>query len=680
MVGEGTDTMVVAKDLSISLETPPFMIQGDRSTLVAMVHNSTNQTLTAHLELNSGGLPISGAASQDVSVLPGAPTRVDWPFQAPAVGSYSPDVTVRSGALSDGVAGSLNVFAHGAAHSTWLAGTVLNQSVNAVTVDSGCLKTDTSLTVRLTPTLTSSLQPAVDYLASYPYGSSDSTVSALVADAVFYGARQKLNLSPSVCADIKDKASHCLLRAYREQQNDGGWGWFTTDESDCWMTAYAAYGLSEARSAGLPVNSAILSSALQATATLANRERLKSSSEADVSAIALSALVLAKEGAKKSATGNLKYLVNRWAANPRSEMYIDVATAALAEQAVGAPAALEEANALMAQLWSVSRQTGAMLSWTAEYHTSAQYAGEDSPDAATTAWAMLAAEEIDPGDLRIDQAARWLVSNRDDDHWCDSDATGIAVFALSNYLQNEHELTPSYIADVSVNGRQAGRTVFNSASIGSPDTVITIPGTNLRSGGNIIEIDKTGPGRLYYAVKLSQMIAVPSPKPPPSFFVAEFSRLLHPPQPIRVGSGGFHIKRVYMRLTSRRSFFWEDTVPKPDWDFENGDSILVRLIIDSARPASRIVVDEPVPPGCRIGEVSGEYEENWNNWWDYTDVRDNDIVFFIDDLTAGSNEIDYHLVANRAGEYDVMPTSLSSMVDPTVSAEGSASKVVVDGQ
>jgi uncharacterized protein YfaS (alpha-2-macroglobulin family) len=135
-----------------------------------------------------------------------------------------------------------------------------------------------------------------------------------------------------------------------------------------------------------------------------------------------------------------------------------------------------------------------------------------------------------------------------------------------------------------------------------------------------------------------------------------------------------------MRLTPRRSFLFEDTVPTPDTHLNTRDNVLVRLIIECKRASSRVAISEPVPAGCRIAEASGDEVDNWSNWWDYTDVRDDRVVFFISDLTPGEHEIDYHLTAQTPGVYDVMPTLLTSTVDPTLYAVGKSNRITVDAE
>jgi uncharacterized protein YfaS (alpha-2-macroglobulin family) len=91
-----------------------------------------------------------------------------------------------------------------------------------------------------------------------------------------------------------------------------------------------------------------------------------------------------------------------------------------------------------------------------------------------------------------------------------------------------------------------------------------------------------------------------------------------------------------------------------------------------------LIIEEPVPAGCEISEVSGDQEDSWSNWWDYTDVRDDKIVFFIGDLTRGRHEIDYHLRAATAGRFDIMPSSLTGSFDPTLHELGRTGQINVE--
>jgi uncharacterized protein YfaS (alpha-2-macroglobulin family) len=682
MVGKGVGQMEVNKDLTVRLQSPVFLVKGDKSTLIAMVNDNADRALYVKLHLLPGGLTVDGPLTQEFEVHPGIAQTITWPITGNTDADYQPEATVQSGALNDGVQATISSIPHGAEFTNWAAGTALHSAAESLNLNPRSIRSNSELTIRLTPTLASALPPAAEYLSSYPYGSTDATASALIADVTLYNERRAFNLSPEVSGDLLQKAQRAILRTYRLQQDDGGWGWFSTNTTDDpLMTGYATYALTIAKGAGLTVTKSILDAAVKECASLAESERSRRHvTDVNFDALSILSYVLAANGSPHGAEQNLHFMERKWLGDPTLIENSNVATAAIAEKMVGRPGSIEESRRLMAQLWSVGRETGGMVSWTDEYHSGARFAGEYDPDPEATAWALLAAQEITPGDARIDKAARWLAANRNDDHWCGVDATGVTVLALTKYIGASNEMMPNMSVAVAVNGKTAGNARFDTSSVGNPDAVITVPGKYLIDGPNLIEMTKTGTGRLYFSIQLKQTVAVPSPQPPPSFFVAAFHRLLNPPRPLPPTATGYRIKRIYMRLTTRRNFLWEDTVPKPDWQFDQDDSILVRLIIDSTRPGSKIVVNEPVPAGCRIAETSGEYDENWDNWWDYTDVRDSGIVFFVNDLSTGRHEIDYHLIAQRLGEYDVMPTSITSMVDPTLQATGTASKVEIDGK
>src|SRR5258705_3018240 len=54
-------------------------------------------------------------------------------------------------------------------------------------------------------------------------------------------------------AEVQQKIRAGLDRLYNFQHEDGGWGWWETDESHPFMTAYVVAGLVQAKSAGATV-------------------------------------------------------------------------------------------------------------------------------------------------------------------------------------------------------------------------------------------------------------------------------------------------------------------------------------------------------------------------------------------------------------------------------------------
>src|SRR2546430_12437390 len=69
----------------------------------------------------------------------------------------------------------------------------------------------------------------------------------------------ELKLKQTNDADaLKQKIDTGLDRLYSFQHEDGGWGWWQSDESHSFMTAYVVAGLSEARGDGITVKPEVI--------------------------------------------------------------------------------------------------------------------------------------------------------------------------------------------------------------------------------------------------------------------------------------------------------------------------------------------------------------------------------------------------------------------------------------
>jgi len=682
-VGKAVAAVTVSKDLLVRLETPPFLLAGDTGRLIGLVHNNTSRALQATVHLSAPGLTVSGDAAQTVDVEPGKPARLTWTVTAPSAiaANGTPPVAVQltasGGGLSDGVEEMVPLLPHGVVQNVWHSGTLLHDVSQAVTLDPSAILGGSKLTVRLAPSISTTLLPATVWISDYPYDSTDATASALICDAAALGA-PGLITNANTRARLQNVTLRSAQRLVRLQSDSGGWGWFSTSKPDIWMTAWAAWGLAQGRASGSPVPAKVQKAAGEKLAALANSER--GHGHPDEAHVSMAALALASGGDAKNALANLHWLQARWRGPNALAQPADLARAALAEQALGGEET-GEARTLMRQLWSVGRQTGTLISWTSGGHRTADGAGTEVPDADATAWALLAAETITPDDARIDGAARWLMTARSGDHWVGPTPTAVAVRALSVYEARGGEASPDFRAHVLVNGHEVKTVRFTPGSVDQPEVSLDVPGTALQPGENSVTLQKVGPGRLYYSLELRQCLAQPAPDLPVPLVARVWNAVFHPAGAVLPPApSGDRLRRTYLRTTSRRNWLWEDTVPTPDMRLNAGEGVLVRLIINATRPAARVVIEEPLPAGCRVAEASGEDTADWSNWWDYTDVRDDKVVFFISDLTPGQHEIDYHLQAVMPGAYDVMPPQMGSVVDPSLAVLGRSAHLTVDAR
>ncbi len=106
----------------------------------------------------------------------------------------------------------------------------------------------------ITPSVAGSVFAALDYLTSYPYGCTEQTMSSFLPDVLVANAMQKLGVKSNIDPQTLNKQVKAGLdRLYTYQHPDGGWGWWQTDDSHPFMTAYVLAGLSQAKAAGFDV-------------------------------------------------------------------------------------------------------------------------------------------------------------------------------------------------------------------------------------------------------------------------------------------------------------------------------------------------------------------------------------------------------------------------------------------
>ena len=95
---------------------------------------------------------------------------------------------------------------------------------------------------------------ALDYLADYPYGCTEQTLSRFVPAVITAKVLQQLGIrKPDLEKKLPDMIRAGLDRLEDFQHGDGGWGWWKEGESDLYMTAYVVQGLAQALEADAPV-------------------------------------------------------------------------------------------------------------------------------------------------------------------------------------------------------------------------------------------------------------------------------------------------------------------------------------------------------------------------------------------------------------------------------------------
>ncbi|MBV7332820.1 hypothetical protein KFU94_32250 [Chloroflexi bacterium TSY] len=284
-----------------------------------------------------------------------------------------------------------------------------------------------------------------------------------------------------------------------------------------------------------------------------------------------------------------------------------------------------------------------------------------------------------PNDDLASKAVRWLLDQRQSHGyggagWRDTQATTFAILSLTDYIRVFQEQLADYKYSVLLNGNEIASGQVTPATVTQPIDPIEVSGDKLLVGDNEVRIEHTGGDTpLYYALLVQQEL-----------FFEGFT-------PVSSIDGGLAIERTYqlveegsvVQSASRSSAATNDANV-----YHVGDLVEVVLKVKAATDLAYVLISDPIPAGFEglqenLNTVSfGEYWWDepfmWHSWgYNYKDVRDDRVEFFITRLNAGEHTYRYRMRANLMGEYSVLPTWGTLMYEEDVYGRSASLKVTV---
>ena len=650
VLGRGTQRVTVAKPFFVLVEPPRFLTQGDRARILALVHNQTGAAQTAEVRLQADGLRTEGPDTHAVAVRPGQIGEVSWQVTAAGIAPATIRVTARTTGggqqthYTDGVELPLAVRPHGREQLDGATGELLGTHPSTATLrlDPAAIPSASELTIRITPSVSTALVGALEYLVGYPYGCTEQTMSRFYPDVL---VQRVLKIggahSQPFQADLPGMVRDSLARLYRFQHDSGAWGWWEYDEDSAWMTAYALVGLATAAEEGYPVNPEVVQHAraaapkLAATATQEDRAFL--------------AYALALVGDTESARAERQRL-DLQHLGPQGLAY-----AALLDKRLGG-----DGRAALAALMAQARAEDGTLSWAAAR-------GEASWDwdaRMTTASALRAMLAVDPTDPRINAVVRWLMLGRTGADWESTRDTAWVLAALADYLRIHPEnAAPSGDVRIGLNGRALQTIRLTEDVAREQEIAVRVPGAALQPGTNAVTLGRAGgASAIFYSVQLRQTVA------------------MDPIPPLEPASGGVAIRREYLRVVPRKTGVdaWSLQTESTGNVLRTGDQIRVRLTITVPEDLAYVIIEDPFPAGAEVTERgSADEVPEWSYWWSSVDVRDDRIAFFARTLRRGTHVLEYNLRPLTPGRYHALPTLVQEMYVPAMRSESAETQVDV---
>ncbi|HEY6990191.1 MAG TPA: MG2 domain-containing protein [Bryobacteraceae bacterium] len=631
---------IVRKNLIVRLAVPRFFVQGDEVLISGLVHNYLPAAKKARISVHVEGLDVtSGTTTQEVEIASRAEAKVDWRVKARLVRHAKVIAEALTDEESDALEMDLPINPPGVPVRQAKGGTLTNTASTALdfTFPSDAALGSRSLSIRLSTSIAGSIFSALDFLTSFPYGCVEQTMSSFLPDLMVNKAMHELNLKEPIDKNsLKEKIQAGLDRLYTFQHEDGGWGWWQSDESHPFMTAYVVAGLSEARADGIVKPEAVDRGAAWIKKDLDQEKNLAP----DLRAYLGYALAIA--GRVDRAALDRSY-GERASLSPYG-----TAILGLAFETVKDPRAAELARRLVATV----RENGEEASWPAERDEMLDFSADITPEA--TAYALKLLTRQQPDSPLLPKAALWLVNHRDQGYWWSSTKqTAMVIYGLIDYLKATNELHPDLSATVAVNGRAA-------TTLASPE--IVLDESKLQSGLNRIQIVANGRGRLYYSVAATHY--------------SNQARME------KQASVSLNILRDYYRLvpsnTDGRIVY--NLVPL-DGTVSQGDTLAVRLTVTGS-DWNYLMMEDPIPAGAEFIEKDNLYEiRNRPPWWRYwftrRELHDDRMAIFQTHFANEQQQYFYLLKVVNPGMFHVSPARVQPMYQPGYQATTEAKTLEV---
>ncbi len=605
-----------------------------------IVHNYLATAKHTRVTVNLEGLTLAnGTAAQDVDIPSRAEAKVDWRVKAQSASQAKITAEALTDEESDAVEITLPVNPPGVPIRQASGGSIRNSGFAnvSVTFPAAAVTGSRSISVRLSPSVAGTIFSALEYLTSFPYGCVEQTMSSFLPDVLVTRAVHDLGLKQTIDQDeLAQKVQAGLERLYNFHHDDGGWGWWVTDESHPFMTAYVVAGLSEAKNGGIAVREDMIGSGV---AWIERSLTQNKDLAPDLRAYMEYSLALAghadKDGMDTSYGGRSKLSA------------YGIALLGLAFELTKDSRASE----LAGQLEQSAQQSALEAWWPAARDEMLDFSADVTPEASAYAMKLLTHER--PNSPLLPKTELWLVNHRDEGYWWSSTKqTAMVIYGLIDYVKATNELHPNLIASVVMNGQRVGTYHFQGDALAA-NQEWTFKDSQVQPAANQIQVSASGTGTLFFSVSGTHY----------SDEAREEKR----------GAISLNVLRDYFKLVPGKEGEQIVYDLKPlDSPVAQGDTLAVRLTVTGS-DWRYLMAEDPIPAGTEFVEHDELYNIRekppwWRYWFTRRELHDDRMAIFQTHFYEGQQQYFYLLKVVNPGSFHVSPARVGPMYQPGILA------------
>lgn len=698
-VGSADAEAVTRKPLLVRLQTPRFLIERDEVVLSTIVHNDLATTKTVQVKLEIIGetsleLMPGAAAEQTVTIKPHEQARVDWNCQAISEGN----VTVRTSARTDGASDAMQlefpIVVHGILKTDSWAGTVRDgteKSSVTIRIPEQRRVEQSSLTIRVSPSLAAAMLDALPYLASYPYGCTEQTLNRFVPTVITQKLLQDMNLDLDAIGARKanlntqelGEPSHRIAQWRRKsnpvydsaevdemvrtgvnlltdmQNSDGGWGWFsgTQSVSSPHITATVLRGLLVAQENGVAIVPDVIQRGIRWLSSyqeaelqnLTNAETKQTPYKLNPSNLdALVFQVLVQTGTVNTAMQEVLY---------EGRQHLSVYGKALLAYATHAVGNEDQTRMLRQNIEQFLTQDAENETAYLNDNTSWWYWYGSDIEASAMYLKLLAAQ--DPNSTIAPRLVKYLLNNRKHaTYWNSTRDTALVVEAFGDYLRATQETLANQSVEVWLGGKRIGELNFTPESLFDTENTINLTGNAVPAGEHLLEIRRKGTGNLYwnvYSTNFTQEDDITE-----AGLEVKISRRYYALVPTKTditlaGSAG--------NVLNAQQSSYDRIEIAPDTQLKSGQLVEVELLVESKNDYEYILIEDRRAASLESVETASGYFFS-AGLSIYREFREQHVGLCIERLPRGKYSIRYQLRSEAPGRFTALPAQIEGMYSP----------------
>ncbi len=625
-IGRGAGSIRAEKSLMVRLQAPRFFIEGDEVVLSAVVESHLPKAADVDVSITAPGFKELSPGRKTVRVEPDKTVRVDARFKVVELGERTIRAQAKGGGVADAMEWKLNALVHGSAQRQFFAGRLADKFGFELELPEKRKASLTRLELQLSPSLLAVMFDGLPFLAQYPYGCVEQTLSRFVPAVIARRAASELKLPASrLPPDLDDMVQKGLQRLYSFQHGDGGWGWWQTDNTNTWMTAYVIYALALTRDAGVAIDAGALE---RGRSALLNRLGA-AQNEPETHAFAVFALAQSG-GAPKQAVD--KAFERRTTLSPRARAQL--ALALLATKDKRARIAVENLDDIVKA--AQARKDASVGEANDAWSTSAAIEA--------TAFTLMAYARWDLKSPLLGPLADFLVLRRNGGRWRNTRDTAFAIYALSELAKREGATKQAGSFAVLVNGKEVKRVKYAAGGLDMGGPLVLEDGA-LKPGKNVVEVKRDGGGTGYYAGTFDV------------FNMNDF---------IRGVGGDVKVKRSYT-LLGKPSTEKSQAPSEYGMPVESGVRVRVDVEVTANKAVEFVMIEDLKPAGFEaVQQQSGPQVCNYA--CAHAELRTDRVAMFLTEVRVGTTKLSYELRAEVPGKFSALPARVEAMYAPEIQA------------